>query len=67
METCITRARHRNQERQVDADAVEALYRERYAPGFQLYLSHDHPQEFADVVVRNETSVGPKPATSQYR
>jgi uridine kinase len=67
VETCIARARHRNQERQVDADAVEALYRERYAPGFQLYLNHDHPQEFADVVVRNETSVSPKPAASRYR
>jgi uridine kinase len=57
--TCIARARLRNQERQVDADAVEALYRERYAPGFQLYLDQDRPREVADVVVLNEKSESP--------
>jgi uridine kinase len=62
VETCIARARLRNQERQVDADAVEALYRERYAPGFQLYLDHDRPREVADMVVLNEQSERPTPA-----
>jgi len=56
VETCIARARLRNQERLVDADAVEARYRERYSPGFRLYLDHDCPREFADVIVLNEDS-----------
>jgi uridine kinase len=67
VETCMARARLRNQERQEDADAVEGLYRERYAPGFQLYLDHDRPREVADMVVLNEQSERLKPAAELSR
>lgn len=48
-ETCITRARSRNQERVGDADSIEALYRERYVPGFQLYVAEVEPRKRASV------------------
>jgi uridine kinase len=67
VDTCIARARLRNQERQEDADAVEALYRERYVPGFQLYLDQDRPKEVAGMVVRNEQSERLKPAAELSR
>jgi uridine kinase len=67
IETCLARARLRNQERQEDANAVEALYRERYVPGFQLYLDQDRPREVADMVVLNEQSECLKPAASTNR
>jgi uridine kinase len=42
-ETCIARARNRRQERYRDPDEIEALYRDRYIPGFQLYVSEINP------------------------
>jgi uridine kinase len=50
-ETCIARARARKQERYRDPDAIEALYRERYVPGFKLYLNEVRPQRAASVLV----------------
>jgi len=49
--TCIARARVRKQERLADADAIEALYRERYIPGFELYVEAVHPEARASAVV----------------
>jgi uridine kinase len=51
-EVCIARARVRQQERSRSADEIEALYRERYAPGFQLYVAEVQPQEHASLVFR---------------
>jgi uridine kinase len=51
-ETCIARARIRRQERTRDADEIEALYRERYVPGFELYLAEVEPQGRASVRFR---------------
>jgi uridine kinase len=48
-ETCIARARARKQERYRDADEIEALYRERYVPGFDLYLREVQPQTRASI------------------
>jgi uridine kinase len=48
-ETCIARARTRKQERYRDADGIEALYRERYVPGFELYLNEVQPQQRASM------------------
>jgi len=50
---CVERARARNQERREDAAAVERLYRSRYIPGFQLYLSECHPREVASATIPN--------------
>jgi uridine kinase len=49
-ETCIARARTRRQEHLADADEIEALYRERYVPGFELYIAEVHPETRASVV-----------------
>jgi uridine kinase len=49
-ETCIVRARMRKQEGLTDADEIEALYRERYMPGFELYIAEVHPEARASVV-----------------
>ena len=50
-ETCIARARARKQERYADADMIESLYRERYMPGFLLYLNEVEPQRTASALV----------------
>ena len=50
-ETCIARARARRQERYRDADAIEALYRERYVPGFRLYVNELRPQTCASICI----------------
>jgi len=42
-ETCIARARTRRQERYRDPEQIEALYRDRYVPGFELYLAEVQP------------------------
>ncbi len=49
--TCIERARLRNQEGFKDADSVEKRYRERYWPGYQLYLEEFDPKSLVDAVV----------------
>jgi uridine kinase len=51
-ETCIARARVRRQERRRSADEIEALYRERYVPGFQLYVAEAQPQKQAALIHR---------------
>jgi uridine kinase len=48
-ELCIARARIRRQERSRDADEIEALYRERYVPGFELYVGEVQPERQASV------------------
>lgn len=53
-ETCIRRARRRNQERRATADEVERLYRRRYLPGWALYLEEVEARRFASLVVPNE-------------
>ena len=52
-EACIRRARERNQEGRVDADQVETLYRQRYVPGFELYLNEERPTELASATLLN--------------
>jgi uridine kinase len=49
-ETCIARARMRKQEGLADADEIESLYRERYIPGFELYIAEVGPEGRASVV-----------------
>jgi len=48
-ETCIARALARKHERYRDADAIEALYRDRYIPGFMLYVAEMRPQLRASI------------------
>lgn len=50
-ETCLVRARARNQERSHDLDELEAVYRERYIPGFRRYCEESEPQVRASIVV----------------
>lgn len=50
-DTCLARARIRNQERSGDLAELEALYREKYIPGFELYCEESKPQAHASVVV----------------
>jgi uridine kinase len=50
-ETCIARARTRRQERYRDPDQIEALYRERYIPGFELYVAELEPQNRSSIRV----------------
>jgi uridine kinase len=50
-ETCIARARSRRQERSRDPDEIEALYRERYVPGFELYAAQIQPRQRASIRV----------------
>jgi uridine kinase len=51
-ETCIARARVRRQERSRSADEIEARYRERYLPGFLLYVAEVEPQKRASMIYR---------------
>ncbi len=55
-ETCVARARARNQERSADLAELEALYREKYIPGFEMYCHEVSPKERASIVV--ETDAG---------
>ena len=50
-ETCLARARARNQEQAGDLDELEAIYREKYIPGFQLYCEEVAPALHASFVV----------------
>ena len=50
-ETCIARARVRKQERLRSADEIEARYRERYMPGFMLYVAEVQPHRLASWVL----------------
>jgi pantothenate kinase len=50
-ETCLARARARNQERASDLDELEAVYRERYIPGFRRSCVESKPQVRASAVV----------------
>jgi uridine kinase len=50
-ETCLARARARNQERAADLADLEALYREKYIPGFQHYCEEVAPAVHASFVV----------------
>lgn len=54
-ETCIRRARLRNQEQQAGANEVESLYRRRYVPGFELYRQAVCPEEWATIVIQTNT------------
>lgn len=56
-DTCLARAIPRNQEQFGGPEAVVARYRDRYVPGFQLYLDQVNPKAHADCVVDN---AGPK-------
>ena len=58
VETCIARAKLRNQEGLANADAVEARYRARYVPGYRMYLEQVDPKAIADFVVSNEADAG---------
>lgn len=51
IETCLRRALARNQERASDPKDLSALYREKYIPGFQLYLEEVAPHQRANIVV----------------
>ena len=53
-ETCIDRARLRNQEGFDGADDVETRYRERYIPGYKMYLDEVAPRDLANVVVEGD-------------
>ena len=52
-ETCVRRGRERNQENRSSADEVEALYRQRYGPGFALYLEEIDPMSLASATIEN--------------
>jgi uridine kinase len=41
-------------------EATEQLYRERYLPGQELYLSLVHPEQRAEVVIDNNDPAAPK-------
>lgn len=58
-ELCIARAKRRNQEMLKDAEAVEKRYRERFVPGFQMYLKQCDPKSLADVVVESDGNAFP--------
>ena len=49
-ETCLRRALTRNQERSDDLTELEAIYREKYIPGFELYCREVAPRERASFV-----------------
>ncbi len=51
-ETCLARALARNQERATDMDELEAIYRQRYIPGFELYCQEVAPDRRATIVVK---------------
>jgi uridine kinase len=51
LETCLRRALARNQERSNDLRELEAVYREKYIPGFELYCREVAPRERASAVV----------------
>jgi uridine kinase len=48
-EVCIARARARRQERYRDPAQIEALYRDRYVPGFELYVAEIQPAARASI------------------
>lgn len=50
-ETCIARARARRQERLSEPAEIEALYRTRYVPGFEIYLKELDPRACASLTV----------------
>jgi uridine kinase len=50
-ETCLRRALARNQERSGDLNELEAIYREKYIPGFELYCREIAPRERASSVI----------------
>jgi uridine kinase len=50
-ETCLRRALARNQERSDNLTELEAVYREKYIPGFELYCREVAPRERASSVV----------------
>ncbi len=50
-ETCLARARARNQERSGDLAELEALYREKYIPGFEMYREESKPPSHASIGV----------------
>jgi uridine kinase len=50
-ETCLRRALGRKQERSDDLTELEAVYREKYIPGFELYCREVGPRERASGVV----------------
>ncbi len=51
-ELCIARALARNQERSTNAADLEAIYREKYLPGFALYCREAAPETKASFVIR---------------
>jgi uridine kinase len=52
-ETCIARAKVRKQERHADPTLIEGLYRDRYVPGFEMYVAEVAPKVRASVTVTN--------------
>lgn len=51
LEICLHRALVRNQERAEDLAELEAVYREKYMPGFELYCQEVAPRERASAIV----------------
>jgi len=54
VETCLARALRRNQEGHASLEQLARIYRDRYIPGFQMYLDQVRPQDLASVVISTE-------------
>lgn len=53
-DTCIFRAKERNQEKLHSRNEIEEVYLNRYVPGFELYLQEVDPRNKADFVINTE-------------
>lgn len=53
-ETCILRAKNRNQENLNSKNEIEQVYRRRYVPGFDLYKQEVNPSNKADYLINTE-------------
>ena len=53
-DTCISRAKHRNQENLNSPNEIEQVYRRKYVPGFELYRKEVKPVDNADYLIKTE-------------
>lgn len=53
-ETCILRAKKRNQEQLNSTKEIEQIYRMRYVPGFEIYDKEVNPSSLADFNIKTD-------------
>ncbi|MEM6892680.1 MAG: AAA family ATPase [Bacteroidota bacterium] len=53
-DTCILRAKERNQEKRHSQNEIEQAYLKRYVLGFELYLQEIDPRNKADFIINTE-------------